>query len=118
MKAKIAATGTVSGTGGSSTAQGTAEGSVLAPLPVLGPEVRVYVVPSRVFIDGDIKGMYFFGYGQYIQAHAGLGINFNRHVSLVGGYLLEGRTVVHGDTNRLGVKATQAGAVAGLEARF
>ena len=78
----------------------------------------MYVVPSRVFIDGDIKGMYFFGYGQYIQAHAGLGINFNRHVSLVGGYLLEGRTVVHGDTNRLGVKATQAGAVAGLEARF
>ena len=32
MKAKIAATGTVSGTGGSSTAQGTAEGSVLRGL--------------------------------------------------------------------------------------
>jgi hypothetical protein len=34
------------------------------------------------------------------------------------GYLIEGRTTIHGQPERLGVKARQQGAKAGLEARF
>ena len=45
---------------GSSTLASATE-SILAPLPVAGPEGRLYFAKHRVYVDGNIKGMYFFG---------------------------------------------------------
>ena len=120
IKAKISASGSVSGSGGTTTTGSTAEGSVLAPIPVAGPQFRLFLIPrsSRLFVDGNVKGMYLFGYGQYIQAQASLGIGLSRHLSLRAGYQLQGRTVIHDQTDRLGVNITQKGAIAGIEGRW
>jgi hypothetical protein len=62
--AKIHATGTVSG-------QQTAvfaSASLLAPIPVAGPQFPVYLTDSpRVFVEGGLYGMYFFGYGDSLD---------------------------------------------------
>jgi hypothetical protein len=118
MRVRINASASASGSDGSISTSGSAERSLVAPIPVFGPDVRVYLVPRKVFVAGNVKGMYLFGYGNYIEGQASLGVNLSRHATLFGGYLLEGRTVVHAETDRLGVRVSQAGGTAGLEFRF
>jgi hypothetical protein len=40
-----------------------------APLPVVGPDVRFYLLPnsSRLFVTGNLLGMYFLGYGNFLS---------------------------------------------------
>ena len=66
----ITAAGTLQGNG-SSGRQGTvsANGSLLAPIPVFGPEFRVYFT-HRVYFQGNFYGMYFFGYGNFLSSSA------------------------------------------------
>jgi hypothetical protein len=55
--AKIVAIGRASG-GGSITAGTSASGSLLAPIPVAGPQFRLYLTDSpRVFVEGNVYGM-------------------------------------------------------------
>ncbi len=90
-----------------------------APLPVLGPEGRVYLTHSnRVFVDGNLYGLYFFGYGNFLSSHGTLGISVNRHLNFQGGYQLSSRLNIHAKTNRIGLDLTQRGAIAGLEVSF
>ena len=43
--------------------------SLLAPIPVACPQFRFYLTSSpRVFIDGNVYGMYFFGYGNFVSS--------------------------------------------------
>lgn len=98
-----------------------ASGSILAPLPVAGPEFRFYPTNSpRVFVDGNVYGMYFFGYGNFISTAGVLGVTINKHLAVKAGYQLGSRLVVNASarSDRLGVTMTQQGPVAGAEISF
>lgn len=89
------------------------------PLPVAGPEGRVFLTHSnRVFVDGNLLGMYFFGYGNYLSSQGTLGISVNRHLNFQGGYALGSRINIQARTSRIGLNLTQRGAIAGLEVSF
>jgi len=90
----------------------SASASLLVPIPVAGPEFRYYLTDSpRVYVQGQIYGMYFFGYGNYVSAWGSLGFTINRHVSVNAGYQLGSRLVVNRDTstNRIGLNLTEKG---------
>lgn len=113
----------------SAAAQTTADGthqaavsaskSLLAPLPVAGPQFRLYLTNSpRVFIEGNVYGIYFFGYGSFVSSAGDLGFTLSKHVTANAGYQLGTRLNVNGTSNRLGLDLTQKGPVAGLEFSF
>jgi hypothetical protein len=95
-------------------------GTLRAPLPVLGPDVRYYLIPnsSRLFLNGNVLGMYFFGYGNFISSYGTIGVSVNRHVNLQGGYQLSSRLVIKSTSDRIGLDLTQRGAIAGLQVSF
>lgn len=97
----------------------TAKGSLFAPIPVAGPEFRLYLTNSpRLFIEGNVYGMYFFGYGNFVSTAGTVGFALTKHVSLNAGYSLGSRLIVKGTQDRLGMDLTQKGAIAGLEVSF
>ena len=109
--ASITATGTLQGNG-SSGRQGTvsANGSLLALIPVFGPEFRLYFT-HRVYLQGNLYGMYFFGYGNFLSSSRGLGVRLGKHVGMNGGYQLGSRLTVNNDSSsdRIGLRLTQKG---------
>lgn len=110
--------GGVIGPGGVVTTARSASKSLFAPLPTGGPTFRYYLVPRRLYLDGAISGMYFFGYGNFIATNGFLGYSVGHHFSLRGGYLLGSRADIHGSANRLGIRLTQKGPVVGLEGKW
>ncbi len=116
--AKISAQAQVTGDGTHYEAR-SASGSLWAPIPVAGPQYRLYPIKSpRFFVEGDIYGMYFFGYGNYVQLEDSIGYAVGKHFSLKAGYGLATRLIVNAQTDRLGLHMTQKGATAGLEFSF
>jgi hypothetical protein len=94
---------------------------LLAPIPVAGPDFRLYLTNSpRVYLEGNLYGMYFFGYGNYISSAGDLGFTVARHVSVNAGYQLGSRLVVENDasTNRIGLTLKQKGPMVGLQISF
>jgi hypothetical protein len=99
----------------------SAKGSVLAPIPVAGPVFRLYLTNSpRVFVTGNLFGMYLFGYGNFISTSDAIGFTLTKHLSVNAGYQLGTRLIVknNSQSNRIGVHLTQSGAIVGLEASF
>jgi hypothetical protein len=99
----------------------SARGSLLAPIPVAGPDFRLYLTNSpRVFVEGNVYGMYFFGYGNFLSTTDAIGITLTKHISLNVGYQLGSRLVVKNSASadRIGLRMTQQGAVAGAEFSF
>ena len=99
----------------------SASASLLAPIPVAGPEFRLYLTNSpRVFVEANVYGMYFFGYGNFVSSVGGLGFTVNRHLALNAGYQLGSRLVVNNSSsaNRIGLEMSQKGAIAGMEFSF
>ena len=95
------------------------KGSLLAPIPVAGPQFRLYLTNSpRVFVEGNLYGMYFFGYGNFISTAGNLGIAINKHLSANAGYQLGSRLNVNGSTDRIGLNLTQKGPIVGMEFSF
>jgi hypothetical protein len=94
--------------------------TIRAPLPVAGPDFRYYLIPNsrRLFVAGDVLGMYFFGYGNFISSYGTIGLSVNKHLNLQGGYQLSSRLTVKSTDDRIGVDLTQRGAVAGLQVSF
>jgi hypothetical protein len=46
----------------------SASSSLLAPIPVAGPDFRLYLTNSpRLFVEGQVYGMYLFGYGNFVS---------------------------------------------------
>jgi len=118
--AQIRAAAQITG-GGIHQAAVSASGSLLAPIPVAGPEARVYLTNSpRVFVEGNVYGMYFFGYGNFISSAGTLGLTINKHLTLNAGYQLGSRLVVNNSSsaNRIGLTLHQHGPMAGLEVSF
>jgi hypothetical protein len=91
-----------------------------APLPVAGPDVRYYLIPNsnRLFVSGNVFGMYFFGYGNFVSSRGTLGLSLNKYLNLQGGYQLSSRLVIKSKTDRIGLDLTQRGAIAGLQVSF
>jgi hypothetical protein len=59
----------------------TSEASLKAPIPVAGPDYRFYITKSpRIFVEGNLYGMYFFGYGNYVSTTNALGVNLGKQV--------------------------------------
>ncbi|HME31355.1 MAG TPA: hypothetical protein VKG65_01250 [Terriglobales bacterium] len=98
----------------------SAKGSLLAPIPVAGPQFRFYLTNSpRVFVEGNLYGMYLFGYGNFVSTADNIGVTLNKHVSLNAGYQLGSRLVVNNkNADRIGIHLTQKGPIAGLEVSF
>jgi hypothetical protein len=96
----------------------SASGSVFAPLPVFGPEGRAYFAKNRLYIDGTLKGMYFFGYGNFISTGGTVGVSMSRHVDFVAGYQMGSHLAINGTTDRVSVRLTQRGPTAGLTFTF
>jgi hypothetical protein len=115
---KISAAAQVTGDGVHHNAV-SATGSLLAPIPVAGPELRYYVTDSpRVFIQGNVLGMYLFGYGSFVSTTGNIGVTLSKHFSVLAGYQLASHLVVKDDTDRIGLRFIQRGAVVGLETSF
>ena len=98
-----------------------ASDSLVAPIPVAGPEFRYYLTDSpRVFADGQVYGMYFFGYGNYVSAWGVLGVTITKHLHATAGYQLGSRLVVNRDTssNRIGLDLTEKGPTVGMAFQF
>ena len=116
--AKINAAAQVTGDGVHHNAV-SASGSLLAPIPVAGPDFRLYVTDSpRVFVQGNVLGMYLFGYGNYVSTTGDLGLSLSKHFSVNGGYWLGSRLEVNNQSNRVGLRLTQKGPFAGVEVSF
>jgi hypothetical protein len=92
-------------------------GQIRAPLPVAGPHIRFYPA-KRLFVDANILGMYFFGYGNFASSTGTLGLKLTKHLALRGGYQVGSRLNINTKANRIGVGLTQKGAVAGFEVSF
>jgi hypothetical protein len=100
-------------------AAASASGSLLAPIPVAGPDIRIYVANSpRVFVDANVLGMYLFGYGNFISSAGDVGVTLSKHFAILGGYQLGSHLVVNGTSDRLGLRLIQKGATAGLQTSF
>jgi hypothetical protein len=116
--AKITAAGSVSG-GSSASGSYSASGSLFAPIPVAGPQFRLYLTDSpRVFVEGDVYGMYFFGYGSFVSTAGDLGVTLNKHISINAGYQLASHLTVNGAQDRLGLQLSQKGPSVGVEFSF
>jgi hypothetical protein len=97
----------------------SASGSLLAPIPVAGPDVRFYVTHSpRVFVDGNLMGMYLFGYGNFVSTTDSVGVTLSKHFAVRAGYQLGSHLVVNVRTDRLGLRLVQKGPAVGLETSF
>lgn len=115
-KGALSGTGTLNGV----SASYTSSASVFAPLPVVGPKFRWYPLQhsSRFSVDGMLQGMYFFGYGDFLSTQGTAQVELRRHLSFRAGYQLGTRLSIHGSNNQVGVRLTQQGPVAGLEASW
>jgi hypothetical protein len=118
--ASLVAKGQVTGGGGGSQGSASGSASLLAPIPVAGPQWRLYLTSSpRLFIEGNLYGMYLFGYGNFISTTDTLGFSLNKHLSLNAGYALGSRLVVNNNSStRIGVRLIQKGVLVGMEASF
>jgi hypothetical protein len=112
----LALAGSVNGTGGSA----ASSRSYFAPLPSIGPVFRWYPLhdSNRLSFDGSVRGMPFFGYGNFLTAQADVNIGLTKHLMLRGGYELGSRLSIHGSSDQIAVKLTHDGPTAGLEYSF
>jgi hypothetical protein len=118
--AKISAAAQVTGDGVHHDAV-SASGSLLAPIPVAGPDFRLYLTDSpRLFVQGNVLGMYLFGYGNFVSTVGNVGFSLSKHFSILAGYQLGSHLVVNNNSssNRVGLRLVQKGAIVGLETSF
>jgi len=99
----------------------SAKKSLLAPIPVAGPQARFYLTNSpRVYVEGNLYGMYLFGYGNFVSTSDNVGVTLTKHLSVNAGYQLGSRLNVNVDSkkDRLGLSLTQKGPIVGAEVSF
>jgi hypothetical protein len=68
--------------------------------------------------EGNVFGMYFFGYGSFVSTADAIGITWNKHMTINAGYQLASHLTVNGTQNRLGLELSQKGPVVGMEFSF
>lgn len=95
----------------------SSQASLLAPIPVAGPEFRLYLT-SRAFVEGNVYGMYLFGYGNFVSTAGDLGFSVSKHFSFNAGYALASRLQVNTHSNRVGMSLQQQGPIVGMQVSF
>jgi len=115
--ATLKASAGVSSSGSTVSASTSASGSLFAPLPAIGPTFRWYLVPnsSRLYLDGTLSGMSFFGYGNFGSGNGVLGFPLGRHWDAHAGYLLGSRLKITGSSDNIAIRLTQKGPIFGIE---
>jgi hypothetical protein len=111
--ASLGLAGSVNGAGGSVFGSKT----IWAPLPAAGPVFRWYPLhdSNRVSFDGSVRGMPFFGYGNFIAARGAVDIGLTPHLALRAGYQMGSRLSIHGTSDQIAVRLTHKGPTAGIE---
>ena len=69
-------------------------------------------------MQGNVLGMYLFGYGNFVSTIGNVGFTFSKHFAVLAGYQLGSHLVVNNTADRIGLRLIQKGAVVGLEASF
>lgn len=107
---------TINGTPGTR----SASGGVFAIMPIVGTQGRWYPMQNsrRIGLDGIVEGMYFFGYGNFLSTRGFMTVAVHRNWNLTAGYQLGTRLTVHGNSDQFGVRLTQKGPIAGIEAAW
>ena len=60
-----------------------------------GPQFRFYLTNfPRLFVEGNLFGVYLFGYGNFLSTADTVGLTINKHLSVNAGYQLGSRLVV------------------------
>jgi len=115
--ARLKLSGAVSGGGGSGSGSVSSDGSIFAPLPAIGPTFRWYPISNsgRLYLDGALTGMSFFGYGNFISANATLGFPISHGWDARVGYLMGSRLKIEGSSDQIAIRLTQKGPVIGVE---
>lgn len=98
-------------------AAASSSASLLAPIPAVGPEFRLYMT-SRLFINGQGYGMYLGGYGNYFSTVDYLGLAISKNLSINGGYAIGSHLRVNNSPNRVGLDLIQKGPIAGVDVSF
>jgi len=62
-----------------------------------------------------VRGMYFFGYGDFVAARGSVGVGITKHLSLHAGYQMGSRLSIHGTSDQIAIRLTQKGPTAGIE---
>ena len=97
----------------------SASSSLFAGIPVAGPEFRIYLTDSpKLFVDANVNGMYFFGYGDFVSSAGDVGYTISKHFAALAGYQLGSALTVNGTSDRLGLSLVQKGATVGVQASF
>jgi hypothetical protein len=98
-------------------AAGQADGSILAPLPAIGPTFRWYPIPNsgRFYVDGTLVGMSFFGYGNFVSGNGVLGFPILIHWDIRAGYMVGSRLKISGSTDNIAIRLTQKGPLFGID---
>ncbi len=116
--AKLEAAGQVTGSGEQQGAV-SAKGSLNSPIPVLGPEFRYYLTKTpKLFVEGNLMGMYLFGYGNFVSSGGSVGFNLSRHFAATAGYTLASHLTVNTSRDRIGLQVSDKGAIVGLQTSF
>ena len=115
--AKLTAVAQSTGNGGTQQAAASASASLLAPIPVAGPDFRYYLT-NRISLDGNVMGMYLFGYGNFVSTVDSLGFALTKHIAARAGYQLASHLVVKETNDRTGLRLTQKGPLVGIEVSF
>jgi hypothetical protein len=93
--------------------------SLLAPIPVVGPEFRVYLTKSaRMFVNGQVYGMYLGGYGHFLSTLDYLGVAVSKSLSINAGYAIGSQLRVNVNSDRAGLRLVQKGPIVGLDVSF
>ena len=73
---------------------------------------------QKLFVQGNVLGMYLFGYGNFISTVGNVGFALSKHFSILAGYQLGSHLVVKQTQDRIGLRLVQKGAAVGLETSF
>ena len=99
----------------------SARGSSVGPDSRAGPEFRLYLTNSPKFLwKATCTGCISAAMATCVSSSDTLGLTVAKHLSINAGYQLGSRLVVNNSSssNRIGVRLTQHGAIAGLEFSF
>jgi hypothetical protein len=85
------------------------------PIPLAGVEGRVFVVPGRVSISGELKGMTLGPYGRFIQGSVDAGVTLGPVTFLAGYKILD--SDVHEEEGGSGVRPRISGPIFSIQLR-
>jgi hypothetical protein len=66
-------------------------------------------------LEGSVRGLSFFGYGNFVTARANVGVGVTDHLAIRAGYEMGSRLSIHGTSDQIAINLTHKGPTAGIE---